>query len=189
MEVAGEAGKRALVGDGASKALRAMIEEGPLAESGEADVDAHARILGTLGSLGRRLLSAKNADARAFADAVATSLKRTENASALFTDDDVVVAWRVVRGAKTPVTAPRELRDRAKDLVDARNGCLGVLFDALVSEIEGFLDAPPSEMALDAQLAQQTADEFSEAAAKKKRSALADMVGSKGSKIGEDRRE
>ena len=59
VEVAGEAGKRALVGDGASKALRAMIDEGPLAESGEADVDAHARILGTLGSLGRRLLSAK----------------------------------------------------------------------------------------------------------------------------------
>ena len=144
VEVAGEAGKRALVGDGASKALRAMIEEGPLAESGEADVDAHARILGTLGALGRRLLSAKNSDARAFADAVATSLKRTENASALFTDDDVVVAWRVVRGAKTPVTAPREPRDRAKDLVDARNGCLGVLFDALVSEIDlGFLDAPP----------------------------------------------
>ena len=114
-------------------------------------------------------------------DAVATSLKRTENAAALFTDDDVVVAWRVVRGAKTPVTAPRELRDRAKDLVDARNGCLGVLFDALVSEIDlGFLDAPPaSEIAFDAQLAQQTADEFSEAAAKKKRSALADMVGSK----------
>ena len=94
----------------------------------------------------------------------------------------MVVAWRVVRGAKTPVTAPRELRDRAKDLVDARNGCLGVLFDALVSEIDlGFLDAPPSQVKsrLDAQLAQQTADEFSEAAAKKKRSALADIVGSK----------
>ena len=147
VEVAGEAGKRALVGDGASKALRAMIDEGPLAESGEADVDAHARILGrAVTGLGRRLLSAKNSDARAFADAVATSLKRTENASFLFTDDDVVVAWRVVRGAKTPVTAPRELRDRAKDLVDARNGCLGVLFDALVSEIDlGFLDAPPGK--------------------------------------------
>ena len=49
----------------------------------------------------------KNSDA-AFVDAVATSLKRTENAAALFTDDDVVVAWRVVRGAKTPVTAPSE---------------------------------------------------------------------------------
>ena len=73
VEVAGEAGKKALVGDGASKALRAMIEEGPLAESGDADVDAHARILGTLGCLGRRLLSAKHADARAFADAVSVS--------------------------------------------------------------------------------------------------------------------
>ena len=38
------------------------------------------------------------------------------------------------------------------------------------------------ELARDAQLAQQTADEFSEAAAKKKRSALADIVGSKSSR-------
>lgn len=179
--VAGEAGKQALVGDGSAAALRALCEEGPLGDQEEVGVDAHARLLGTLGALGRRLLSAKHADSRAFADLVAISLQRTENASALFTDEDVVVAWRVVNGARTPATAPRELRNRATDLVDARDGCLGVLYDALVAPMDAtFLDAPPSiEIALDALLAKQTADEFSEAAAKKKRSALADVVGSK----------
>ena len=59
------------------------------------------------GSLGRRLLSAKNADARAFADAVSCALKRTEeNARALFTDDDVVVAWRVVQAPRRPSPLP-----------------------------------------------------------------------------------
>ena len=243
-----EPGRAALAAGGAREELAVLARLGPVAaaDADDGGVDAWARLLATLGALGRRILSSTPAAARVFAVAATVALERTTNAvaapaaapksslreilfrpslhglnprrgpcprkasaeyratrpsppprnrstspavgspprkltpSQVLSDDDVVVRWVQIKGARTPVTLPRRLRDAASLLLDAREGCLGSLHDALTPQDDvRWLDATSADdVALDATLAGTSADALSEASAKAKKSLLAEVVGS-----------
>ncbi|KAH8045041.1 ubiquitin-protein transferase [Aureococcus anophagefferens] len=69
-------------------------------------VDAAAWLL-ALGAR-RRLLVEDASLARPFALAVAAALAATDNAAAVLCDEDAVICWKVVNGAKQPVVASRD---------------------------------------------------------------------------------
>ncbi|KAH8097605.1 ubiquitin-protein transferase [Aureococcus anophagefferens] len=100
----------------------------------------------------RRRLLVEDALARPFALAVAAALAATDNAAAVLCDEDAVICWKVVNGAKQPVArrgcvARREL--------EAREGVVAPLADALIAKRDcAFLDASSAaDDALDADLA------------------------------------
>ena len=180
-DVAGPKGREALATNGTRDALAELATHPPAGGSERSGVDAAAWLLGALGALGRRLLVEDASLARPFALAVAAALAATDNAAAVLCDEDAVICWKVVNGAKQPVVACARLRWHASRCYEAREGVIAPLADALIAKRDcAFLDASSAaDDALDADLAGLSADALSEAAAKKKRSLLADVVGSR----------
>ncbi|KAH8051631.1 ubiquitin-protein transferase [Aureococcus anophagefferens] len=146
---------------------------------GRSGVDAAAWLLAR--SARRPAPAGRGRFARPFALAVAAALAATDNAAAVLCDEDAVICWKVVNGAKQPVVACARLRWHASRSFEAREGVVAPLADALIAKRDcAFLDASSAaDDALDADLAGLSADALSEAAAKKKRSLLADVVGSR----------
>ncbi|KAH8072044.1 ubiquitin-protein transferase [Aureococcus anophagefferens] len=133
----GAEGREALATRGTRDALAELATRPPAGGSERSGVDAAAWLL----ALGARPAPAgRGRLARPFALAVAAALAATDNAAAVLCDEDAVICWKVVNGAKQPVVACARLRWHASRSFEAREGV---------------------------------------AAAKKKRSLLADVVGSR----------
>ena len=109
-DVAGPKGREALATRGTRDALAELATPPPAGGSERSGVDAAAWLLGALGALGRRLLVEDASLARPFALAVAAALAATDNAAAVLCDEDAVICWKVVNGAKQPVVACARLR-------------------------------------------------------------------------------
>ncbi|KAK7242069.1 ubiquitin-protein transferase [Aureococcus anophagefferens] len=167
----GRGRREALATRGTRDALAELATRPPAGGSERSGVDAAAWLLGALGALGRRLLV--EGASRPFALAVAAALAATDNAAAVLCDEDAVICWKVVNGAKQPAVVAGASGcggTRVAEL-EAREGVVAPLADALIAKRDcAFLDASSAaDDALDADLAGLSRTPLLEAAAKKKR--------------------